>query len=43
VLTVTLLVDTGASDVWRSYWASLTYSPGPGVGRWGLRLGECGE
>jgi hypothetical protein len=26
VLTVTLLIDNGASDVWRSYWPSLTSS-----------------
>ena len=42
VLTVSLLVDTGASDVWRSYWPSLTSSRWAGgycLGRsfWGKR------
>jgi hypothetical protein len=41
VLTVSLLVDTGASDVWRSYWPSLTSSLRPGFLLGAEFLGEA--
>jgi hypothetical protein len=41
VITVSLLIDTGASDGWRSYRQSLTSSLWPGVALEAEFLGEA--